>query len=154
MNAFKFLLVDDEKLFIEAVAQRLRLRGFKVDCAFSGKEALEMLEKENTVDVVVLDINMPDLDGIETVAKLKTKCPLVEVVMVTGHAKVKTAIKSLKIGAFDYLTKPFDLDDLISKATQAASRKKEREAKILSIKTKPYISERERNKLISDILST
>jgi DNA-binding NtrC family response regulator len=74
--------------------------------------------------------------------------------MLTGHATIHSAIEALKFGAFDYLTKPCDLNDLVSKAKQAASRKKERESKILSARMKPYISERERDELISNILDT
>ncbi|MFH2220243.1 MAG: response regulator [Pseudomonadota bacterium] len=154
MTSLNFLLVDDEKPFIEAVARRLRQRGFAVDCAFSGMEALNRLEKDDTVDVVVLDVKMPGLDGIQTVETLKKKHPLVEVVMLTGHAEIHSAVEALKFGAFDYLTKPFELNDLISKAKQAASRKKEREGRILSARMKPYISERERDELISKILKT
>ena len=152
MASFNFLLVDDEKPFVETIARRLRKRGFTVVCAFSGMEALEQLEKNDTIDVVVLDVKMPDLDGIKTVEALKKKHPLVEVIMLTGQAEINSAIKALKFGAFDYLTKPGDLNDLISKAKQAADRKKEREAKILSARMKPYISEQERDELISKIL--
>jgi DNA-binding NtrC family response regulator len=146
------LLVDDEKLYIETIACRLRHRGFSVECAVSGMEALNRLEKNDTVDVVFLDVKMPDLDGINTLETLKKKYPLVEVVMLTGHATIHSALKALKFGAYDYLTKPCDLNALISKAKQAASRKKEREAKILSVRMKPYISKRERDELISNIL--
>jgi DNA-binding NtrC family response regulator len=152
MTSFNFLLVDDEKPLVETIARRLRQRGFTVVCAFSGMEALDRLEKDDTIDIVVLDIKMPGLDGIKTVETLKKKHPLVEVVMLTGHAAINSAIEALKFGAFDYLTKPCDLNDLISKAKQAVARKKEREAKILSARMKPYISEHERDKLISKIL--
>ncbi|MBU1183481.1 MAG: response regulator [Pseudomonadota bacterium] len=154
MTSFNFLLVDDEKPFIETIAQRLRQRGFTVDCAFSGTEAINRLEKNDTIDVVVLDVKMPDLDGIKMVETLKKKHPLVEVIVLTGHASIHSAIEALKFGAFDYLTKPCDLNDLISKAKQAASRKKEREAKILDVRIKLYISERERDKLIKNIMET
>ena len=154
MTSFNFLLVDDEKPFIETLAQRLRHRGFTVDCAFSGTEAMNLLEKNDTVDVVVLDVEMPDLDGIKIVEILKKKHPLLEIIMLTGHASIHSAIEVLKFGAFDYLTKPCDLNDLISKAKKAASRKKEREAKIRDVRIKLYISERERDKLISNILET
>ena len=152
VTSFNFLLVDDEKSFIETIAKRLRKRGFTVDCAFSGMEALNQLEKNGTIDVVVLDVKMPDLNGIKTVKTIKEKHPLVEVVMLTGQATIHSAIEALKFGAFDYLTKPCDLNDLIAKANQAVTRKKEREAKILSARMKPYISERERDELISKIL--
>jgi len=152
MSSIFILLVDDEKEFVETIARRLRHRGFRVDCAFSGTEALKRLEKENAVDVVVLDVRMPDPDGIKTVEKIKTNYPLVEVIMLTGHATVRTAVEALKLGAFDYLMKPCDLSELISKAEQAAFRKKDREAKIRDVRIKPYISERERDEMISYIL--
>lgn len=152
MSSINFLLVDDEEQFIETIAKRLRQRGFTVDCAFSGTEALTRLEKNNTIDVVVLDIQIPDFDGISTLKKIKTTHPLVEVIMLTGYATIQSAVEALKSGAFDYLTKPFELKDLINKAKQAATKKKMREAKILDARMKPYISERERNELISKIL--
>lgn len=154
MTAFNFLLVDDEKPFVETIARRLRQRGHAVVCAFSGSQALDLLEDNDTIDVVVLDVNMPDMDGIETVETLKNRHPLVEVVMLTGQATVHSAIDALKFGAFDYLTKPCDLEDLVLKAKQAVTRKREREAKIHRAGMKPYISKRERDVLISKILET
>lgn len=153
MNPPRFLLVDDEKEFVETLAERLRQRGFTVECAFTGKEAMDRLEKDDIADVVVLDVGMPDPDGIKTVDALKKRHPLVEVVMLTGQAAIQSAVEALKFGAFDYLTKPCDLKDLISKSEQAFARKKERESRILGIRMKPFLSERERNELISDILS-
>lgn len=154
MALFNLLLVDDEKQFIETTALRLRKRGFTVFCAFSGTEALNLLAENGAIDVVVLDIKMPEPDGIETLQILKSRHPLVEVIMLTGHAAVPSAIESLKKGAFDYLAKPCDLQDLLAKAEQAAARKKDREAKILDVRTIPYISERERNRLIAEILES
>jgi len=152
MSSLCFLLVDDEKDFIETLARRLRRRGYTANCAFSGSEALNLLEKDDSVDVVVLDVRMPDPDGIKTVKKLKKKHPLIEVIMLTVYATVHSAVEALKFGAFDYLTKPYDLNDLICKAEKAFSRKKEREAKIFDGRIKPYISVRERDELISRIL--
>jgi DNA-binding NtrC family response regulator len=154
MNLFNLLIVDDEKSFIDIIAQRLRQRGFFVDCAFTGIEALDILEKKDTIDVVVLDIKMPDLDGIKTLEKIKKKYPLIEVIMLTGHATINSAVETLKIGAFDYLTKPCDLNDIISKAEQAVARKKEREAKIFDVRIKLYITEQERSEMIAKILDS
>jgi DNA-binding NtrC family response regulator len=84
--------------------------------------------------------------------KIKTKNPLIEVIIISGYAAIDSAVESLKLRAFDYLEKPFELNDLISKAKQAAQKKREREAKILDVKMRPYISEQERNELISKIL--
>lgn len=153
MRHFHFLLVDDEKDFIDTLAKRLRQRGFTADCAYSGKAALDRLdEKADRIDVILLDIQMPEPDGLETLALLKEAHPLPEVIMVTGHASVASAVEALKRGAFDYLTKPCDLNDVIAKAEQAVSRKKERAAKILQIQTMPFISDRERKRRIAEVL--
>ena len=146
------LLVDDEEEFVVAIAERLRKRKFTAECAFTGTEALNQLEKNNSIDVVILDIRLPDFNGVDVLKKIKTKNPLLEVIMITGYAAINSAVESLKLGAFDYLTKPFDLDDLILKAKKAENRKREREAQIHDARMEPYISEQERNELISKIL--
>ena len=146
------LLVDDEEEFIVAIAERLRKRGFTVEGAFTGTEALNQLEKNNSIDVVILDFRLPDFNGVDVLKKIKTKNPLIEVIIISGYAAIDSAVESLKLGAFDYLEKPFELNDLISKAKQAVQKKREREAKILDVKMRPYISEQERNELISKIL--
>ena len=152
LASIHFLLVDDEKVLIETIAERLRLKGFIVDCALSGNEALNQLSRSGTIDIVVLDIQMPDLDGMRILEIIKTTHPLVEVIMLTGHATIQSAVEALKFGAYDYLLKPCDFNDLISKANKAISRKREREARILEVKFKPYISDREREELISTIM--
>ena len=152
MTSLSFLLVDDEQDFVETTSQRLRKRGYPVHCALSGAAALELLAENDAIDVVILDIRMPEMDGVEVLARIKRQYPLVEVVMLTGHAGVPSAIETMKRGAFDYLTKPCDLQVLIAKAEQAAARKKEREAKILDVRMIPYISDRERERLIAEIL--
>ncbi|WP_232364184.1 response regulator [Desulforapulum autotrophicum] len=152
MFSMHFLLIDDEEVLIETIAERLRLKGFVVDCALSGNEAFYQLEKNDTIDIIVLDIKMPDMDGMNILERLKAKYPLIEVIMLTGHATIESAVKALKCGAFDYLLKPCDLNDLLSKANKAFSRKREREAKILNVKLKPYISDREREEMISRIM--
>ncbi len=152
MTIFKFLLVDDEKDLIERLAQRLRHRGYETDCLFSGREALKRLETDKTIDIVVLDVRMPEFDGVETVKELKQKYPLVEVIMLTGHADIQSAVEAIKYGAFDYLTKPCDIDHLISKAETAFSRKEDREARIRDIRSKPYITKADRDEMISGVL--
>lgn len=154
MKTISFLLVDDEQSFIEVIAQRLRRRGYEVECVFSGQAALDRLEKGGIIDVVVLDVKMPGLDGIQTVKQIRQRHPLIEVIMLTGHASVQTAVEAVRHGALDYLEKPCDLDDLIAKAQVAAQRKNDREAKLFVARTKPYISERERSELISRILNS
>lgn len=153
MNSFSFLLVDDEREFIEALALRLRARGYAAKCTFTGPEALKYLEKDRSVDIVLLDINMPVPDGMETLQKIKLKHPLVEVIMLTGHATIRSAVEALKCGAFHYLTKPCNLQELICLSELAVVRKREREAKLLDARMKPYISDWDRQELIAKILS-
>lgn len=128
-NRAKILLVDDEKDFVDTLSQRLEVRDFIVSTAMSGEEALKHLE-ENNEDVVILDVQMPGKDGIETLREIKNIRPLAEVIMLTGHATVKTAIEGMKLGAFDYLMKPTDTDELVEKLNKAFARKMEHEEKI------------------------
>jgi DNA-binding NtrC family response regulator len=125
----KVLLVDDEELFVEVLAERLETRGFIVSKAFSGDEAIEVL-KEKDVDVIILDVVMPGKSGIETLRDIKTMKPLAEVIMLTGHATVETAIEGMKFGAYDYLMKPTETLDLVEKIKLAYQRKSEHEERI------------------------
>ncbi len=127
------LVVDDEVQFVETLVKRLVKRGVKVSSAHSGQGALDALAGGGATrtDVVVLDVKMPGMDGLETLAIIKEQHPLVEVIMLTGHATVESAIEGMKHGAYDYLMKPCDLDVLMEKLNQAAVKKREHEAKIL-----------------------
>ena len=124
------LLVDDEVPFVEAMTKRLGKRNLTVLSAHSGPEALDRLKKESKVDIVILDVKMPGMDGIETLREIKSAFPLVEVVMLTGHATVETAIEGMKLGAFDYLMKPCDIDQLMAKVQEAKEKKIKHEEKI------------------------
>ena len=135
MEGMRVLLVDDEEDFRKTLANRLRKRKLETAEAESGPEALEALNRQ-AYDVVVLDVRMPGMDGIEALKKIKQSHPLVEVVMLTGHATVETAIEGIKLGAFDYLMKPCDMEILISKVSEAASRKREQERKIVEARIK------------------
>jgi DNA-binding NtrC family response regulator len=154
MAPVTLLLVDDEKPFVEIMSRRLRQRGFTVAGVFSGSEAVSSVENNASVDVVVMDIAMPGINGIETLQKIKEKHPLMEVIMLTGHGSVPSAIASMKQGAFDYAVKPYDLDTLIEKIKGAADRKRIREKKILEIRMAPYLTTRVREAMISEILSS
>ena len=123
------LLVDDEREFVDVLAQRLEVRGFKVSTAFSGDEAIAKMN-EQAPDVVVLDVVMPGRNGIDTLQEIKRLAPLVEVIMLSGHSTVQTAIDGMKLGAFDYLVKPTDTSDLVEKITQAHGRKSGQEERI------------------------
>ncbi|HKL82720.1 MAG TPA: response regulator [Desulfobacter sp.] len=125
----KILIVDDEKDFVEMFSLRLNRQGEKVSAAYSGQEALDLLEKTK-IDVVILDIRMPGMDGIETLKKIKARYPLIEVILLTGHGSTETAVEGMKSGAFDYLMKPADFEDISEKLTNAWNRKNEQEERI------------------------
>ena len=95
----RVLLVDDEEQFVEVLGQRLQGRGFKVDTAFNGDDAIEFINTHE-VDVVVLDVLMPGRDGLETLREIKRIRPLIEVIMLTGHGTVETAIQGMKLAAY------------------------------------------------------
>ena len=125
----RVLLVDDEKDFTETLAQRLDVRGFDVKASFSGEECLELVQAHE-FDVVVLDVLMPGKDGIETLREIKRLKPLIHVIMLTGNATVETAIEGMKLGAYDYLMKPTETDDLVDKITKANQLKTDHEERI------------------------
>jgi len=131
MTIAKVLLVDDERPFVETMVKRLNKRDLELVTAFNGNEALNRLEEDGDIEVVILDIKMPVMDGMEALSRIKSKHPLVEVIMLTGHATVETGIEGMKKGAFDYLMKPCDADQLLDKVTEAAARKRKHEEKIM-----------------------
>jgi len=136
MKKIKLLLVDDEKAFLDTITKRLEKRELDVSAVYSGKEALNELENNKSIEVVVLDVKMPGMDGIDTLIEIKKRFPLVEVIMLTGHATVETAIDGMKIGAFDYLMKPCDIDALVTKVEEAATKKRGHEEKIMEARMK------------------
>ncbi len=125
----RVLIVDDEADFVEMFALRLEQQGEKVTTASSGQEALDVLS-EKEIDVVILDIRMPGMDGIETLKEIKNRFPIVEVIMLTGHGSTETAVEGMKLGAFDYLMKPADHKDINEKLEQARKKKEEQEDRI------------------------
>lgn len=125
----RVLLVDDEKDFVEALAQRLEARNLLVTTALDGEEALGCLRKED-FDVVVLDMFMPGKDGIETLREMKALRPLVEVILLTGHATVESAVEGMKLGAFYYLMKPAEIKSVLENIVKAYQRKTEHEERI------------------------
>ncbi|HUT53032.1 MAG TPA: response regulator [bacterium] len=122
MKPIRLLMVDDEEIFLSSTRTLLERRGLTVSTAGSGTDALQVLD-ERPIDVVVLDVRMPGMDGVETLRKIKQRHPLVEVIMLTGHATVDSAVEGLKLGAFDYLMKPWDLPDFLDKVEQARRKK-------------------------------
>ena len=135
VNPIDILLVDDEPDFVEMLSLRLTDTGHRVRTALSGQEALAVLAEGDPdllpeIDVVVLDIKMPGMDGLETLRQIKSKYPVIEVILLTGHGAVDTAVEGLKAGAFDYLLKPADYDDLIQKLEAARKQKEEHEERL------------------------
>jgi DNA-binding NtrC family response regulator len=142
MSIADVLLVDDEVSFVETFSERLELRDFEISKAFSGEEALQVLDENKNIEIVILDVKMPGMDGIETLTVIKRKYPLVEVMMLSGHADVTSAIDGMKQGAFDYLMKPVDMDQIISKVTEAVAKKRQHEEKIIQARIKEITSRR------------
>ena len=132
MDDFNILLVDDEVEFLETLIKRLKKRRLNTSGVKSGEEALVVVG-EKDIDVVVLDVRMPGIDGIETLMKIKEINPLIEVIMLTGHASIEVAIEGMEQGAFDYLMKPADIDELLYKIEDASKKKKIQEEKITSM---------------------
>lgn len=130
------MLVDDEVPFVETMTKRLKKRELKIISAHSGLEALEKLDKNRNTDVIILDVKMPGIDGLETLERIKKEYPLLEVIMLTGHATVENAIDGMKRGAFDYLMKPCDINQLITKVDEATTKKRNHEVKIKDAKVK------------------
>ena len=132
---FKVLVVDDEGDFLKTLVNRLRKRNLEVSGVASGEKALDLLEKESC-DVVILDVKMPGMDGVDVLREMKRRWPLVEVIMLTGHASVESGIEGMKRGAFDYIMKPTDIDDLMDKMRRAFEKKSNHEEKIRQAKIK------------------
>ena len=126
------LFVDDEPDFLQTLLKRMRKRSVNAFGVGSGEEALIHLV-HYPADVVVLDVRMPGMGGIETLRAIKKKTPLIEVVMLTGHASLEVAREGMENGAFDYLMKPVDIDDLLYKIQDAFQKKTIQEAKIKAL---------------------
>jgi DNA-binding NtrC family response regulator len=164
------LLVDDEVPFVTTLANRLRRRDFTVNSVHSGQAAIEWLderagidydnrvmaglEEGGNVEVVLLDVRMPGLDGIETFKLIHDRHPLVEVIMLTGHATVADAIEGMKRGAFDYLMKPCPIEVLEEKLIAAAERRRRQMKKIIEALSKPYRSRRDLKHILAEVKSS
>lgn len=131
--AISVLLVDDEVGFVESLARRLTIRQFEVHQAFDAETAIRMLAENPNIDVVVLDVKMPDTDGLTAIKAIKRRFPLVEVILLSGHATLEASVGGIALGAFDYLLKPVHLDELVFKVEDAAGRKALHEEKARSL---------------------
>lgn len=129
MEDIRLLLVDDEEGFRQPLMKRLKKRKINSEEATNGEEALAILASQK-IDIVIMDVKMPGLDGLETLHRIKESCPLVEVILLTGHASAQDGVRGIKLGAFDYLGKPVEFEHLLSKIGQAHEkiiREKEKE---------------------------
>jgi DNA-binding NtrC family response regulator len=116
--AEKVLIVDDDKAFLQILAERMQNRGMEVSTAESAAEALKMLEKES-YDAVLLDLMMPEMGGIEALQIMRKKQPEIQVIFVTGHPSVSKGVEAIKLGAMDFIPKPVDMGELTEKIKQA-----------------------------------
>ncbi len=141
MLGYKILLVDDEVVFTDNVSKLLETRGYRVTVVDSGDNAIRMLEQDS-FDVVVLDLKMPGMDGIMTLKEMKKLGLFTETLILTGHGSVDTALEAIKLGAYDYLTKPCEIDELVTKIELAwekkdADEKKDMQEKIQKVVESP-----------------
>jgi DNA-binding NtrC family response regulator len=132
------LLADDEERFLTTTRTLLEKRGVTTFVASNGLDALKVMD-QHPIDVVVLDVKMPGVDGVEVLHHAKRKHPLIEVIMLTGHASVESAVEGLKLGAFDYVTKPCEISDLMGKVKEAYARKHALEEKLQKAKIEKII---------------
>ena len=140
MRTRYIMLVDDEVPFVETMTKRLEKRELAVITAYDGKEAIEKLKKNRNLDVVILDVKMPGMDGLEVLKAIKKTNPLTEVIMLTGHATVESAIEGMKLGAYDYLMKPCDIEVLMTKVEEATNKKRDHEEKLRETRVKDALS--------------
>lgn len=139
MRRFTILLVDDEERYLATMTKLLAQRDLTAFAAPGGAAALEILDRE-PVDVVILDVKMPGMDGLAVLKRIRARHPLVEVIMLTGHGSISTAVEGMRNGAYDYLTKPCDVDELIARAADAFEKKERAEERIREAQLRKAIS--------------
>ena len=138
MIGSKILLVDDETVFTDNMSKLLNNRGYRVTVANSGDSAIRVLEEED-FDVVVLDLKMPGMDGITTLKEIKKLGLFTETLILTGHGSIDTALEAMQLGAYDYLTKPCEIDALVAKIEGAWEKKDDEEKKDLQEKIQKVV---------------
>ena len=129
MSQHAILLVDDEERFISTTSKILERLGHNVHQATRGREAIELMESHD-IKVVIMDVKMPGMSGLETLATIKQRWPLVEIIMITGHMSKEDATECLRLGAFDFLLKPIDISELITVTDEAFNKQKNLEEKL------------------------
>ena len=128
MKDARILLVDDETVFANNMSKLLNRRGYQVTAVNSGDAALQTL-MDNSFDVMVLDLKMPGMDGIAMMHEMRKLGLFTEVLVLTGHGSIDTALEAIQLGAYDYLTKPCEIAELVSKIEAALERKTTKEKK-------------------------
>ena len=137
------MLVDDEVPFVETMVKRLATRNIETITAFSAEEGLEKIKENQTIDVIVLDVKMPGMNGLDMLKKIKTGFFRTEVIMLTGHATIEMGIDGMKLGAYDFLTKPCDIEELVSKVEEATKKKRAHDDKIKEAEQKNLLKKLE-----------
>lgn len=148
MPEAKIILVDDEAPFVDVMAERLNKRGFEVVKALNGDEALKRLREQADIEVAVVDLKMPGMDGLELLVEMKRLRPLLEVVMLTGHGTVETAVEGIRQGAFDYLLKPCEMESLLEKLRAAAGRHRRHEDQVITYRS---LAPKMRRQMLADM---
>jgi len=118
----KVLLVDDEKEFLDLMGERMTARGMEVKKALSAADAIRITE-EHSFDAIILDLMMPEMDGIQVLKALRTKHPELQVILLTGHGSIEKGVEAMRQGAIDFIEKPADLEILTEKIKKAQARK-------------------------------
>ncbi len=116
------LLVDDEEQFLKVLSQRLEGRGIKVNTSTSGEDALKRVEGKD-FDAIILDLAMPGMSGLETLKRIRSENPDVQIIMLTGHSSVEKGVEAIKAGAVDFLEKPADLNKIMEKISEAKRKR-------------------------------
>jgi len=119
----RVLLIDDEQDFLDVLSERMRDRGMKVQTTTSALEAMDLAEGEEGYDAVILDLMMPEMDGLEALTRLREKNPDLQIILLTGHATIEKGIEAMKLGAMDFLEKPIDIQTLNEKIKEAKAHK-------------------------------
>lgn len=117
MNKIKILLIDDESEFTSTLAERLEIRGYDAKTTDSGEDGIELIQNEN-FDIAILDLMMPGMSGLETLRQIKIINTELPVILLTGHGSTKEGVEGMRIGAADYLMKPLDINDLMTKINE------------------------------------
>jgi len=130
LKKMKLMLVDDEERYLLTTAKLIEKMGIDVITAQSGEQALNLL-RTHTIHVAIVDVKMPGMDGFKTLQAIKTLYPPVEVILLTGHATMDSAIEGLQFGAFDYVMKPADISDIVNKAYEAFEKRQRIEGKTM-----------------------